>query len=135
MHCFQFLAVMISANMNIHAHFFWWKQESFLLGVKLSNQRIYICSASFDIMQQFSNLQFHQTLKEFLFFISSPTLVIANIRISRHPGRCVVILYCGVTFNFPDDKQDWTLCHIFIGQLDIFFNKLPIKVFHSFLLI
>lgn len=50
--------------------------------------------------------------KEFQFLTSSPKLVTVHF-IFRYPGRCVLILHCGLICNFPDGNWGWLLLQVY----------------------
>ena len=51
--------------------------------------------------------------------------------LSMHSNRCVVIL-CGFDLHFPDDYWCF-IFHVPVGHLNVFFGKMSIQIFCSFL--
>ena len=51
--------------------------------------------------------------------------------LSMHSNRCVVIL-CGFDLHFPDDYWCF-IFHVPVGHLNVFYGKMSIQIFCSFL--
>ena len=70
-----------------------------------------------------------------LVFFTSPTIfVICAIFDDRHSDKCEVISHCGFAVNFLDIEWYLAPFHVLVGHLYIFFGKMSIQVFCSFLI-
>ena len=49
-----------------------------------------------------------------------------------HSDRCKVVSHFGFDLHIPDDYQCWTLYHLLVGHLSVFFGKIFIQVLSSF---
>ena len=72
--------------------------------------------------------------RTFLFFTSSPAVIIGRLFDDGYSDQCKVISHCSFDLHFSNNEWCWVFFHVFVSHLYVFFGKMSIRSISHFLI-